>query len=80
MYFFFAIVGLVCAICAIISLESQPNDGVQVIGLLSLAVFGMAMTMIFVYAGYREYKENKAYDLAAKEQLMMDYEYADYDM
>jgi hypothetical protein len=74
MYLFFAIVGLICAICALIILSTQPTNGVQVIGLLSLAIFGLAMTMIFGYLVVTNYRENRAIDLAAKEQMKMDYE------
>jgi hypothetical protein len=79
-YLFFAIIGLICAICSITVLASEPTTGTQVIGFLSLAVFSMASTMIFSYAFYWHIKENRLIDLAAKEQLQIDYELADYGM
>jgi ABC-type nickel/cobalt efflux system permease component RcnA len=79
LYFFFALVGLICAICAIVVLSTYYLNGVQVIGLLLLALFGMAMTMIFGYALYWHVKENRLIDLAAKEQLERDWSNYIYD-
>lgn len=75
LHLFFGIVGLICAICAILVLSSQPTNGIQVIGLLSLAVFGLALTMIFGYLFIHHYRENKAIDMAAKEQAERDWYY-----
>ncbi|KKP51589.1 MAG: hypothetical protein UR43_C0019G0032 [candidate division TM6 bacterium GW2011_GWF2_33_332] len=74
-YLFFAIIGLICAICSIAILSIHPVNCVQVVGLLSLAVFSMASMMIFGYAFYHQVKENRLYDLAAKEQLENDWYY-----
>lgn len=74
-YLFFALVGLICAIFAITVLSSYPINGIQVIGLLLLAVFGIAMVMIFGYSLYQHIKENRMYDLAAAEQAERDWYY-----
>jgi predicted membrane channel-forming protein YqfA (hemolysin III family) len=78
LYFFFALIGLICAVCSTIVLSTYPLDNIQFIGVLSLAIFGMALTMIFGYSFYWHTKENKLYDLAAKEQIETDYSYSDY--
>lgn len=72
---FFAIVGLICALAAIYVLTTVPIYGVQIIGMLALAVFGVACTMIFGYSAYYEIKENIALDKAYKEQLERDWYY-----
>lgn len=72
-YLLFAIVGLICAIWSLTTLTFYPTYGVQVIGLLLLAIYGLASTMIFGYSAYIIIKENIAIDKAAKEQLERDW-------
>ena len=80
LHLFFGIVGLICAICALIVISFYPVNAIQVIGLILLALFGISMVMIFGYLVVTHYRENRDYDLAAKEQMQIDYEYGYYGL